>query len=501
MATISQKNPDGTYTTYDSASYTPPVAAPSPISINGLTSTETPAHLPPQPGTPDYTGQMASIPSVADLTAGNSTPSPTEAKQGDLASQLEASYAKLGTKGAEQSKAEAAAGLPAFQSQLTDINGQIQALQKEALAIPLQIQNDAIGVRSVAGSRPLQETALRNNAIKALSLSAIAQTLQGNVALAQAQANKAIEAEFGPEQAKIEYLTKALDLNSAALNREDKKKADTLSIQLQERQRQLDTAKDNRNIIIGWAAEASKNGASSYDINQALSSADPNQALQILRPYFADPNEKAQALADLDYKRAQTAAAYAAIGLTKAQTTKAYADAQTKTLKPSTGAEKTNLGFYNRAKDAVENITPIETKLQQSLSKQGALQFFPNLFQSADQQVYRQAQRQFTEARLRKESGAAIPPAEYENDAKTYFLQPGDSAEVLKSKIAGRAQVLNSLGVSAGSAFDEYYGQPYPTPANGNSSIETLASQKGFDVAAARKAGYTDEEIAAYLNR
>jgi hypothetical protein len=59
--------------------------------------------------------------------------------------------------------------------------------------------------------------------------------------------------------------------------------------------------------------------------------------------------------------------------------------------------------------------------------------------------------------------------------------------------------VLNSLGVSSGNAFTEYYGQPYPTPANQN--IDTLAQQKGFDIVKARATGYTDEEIRAYLTQ
>jgi hypothetical protein len=37
--------------------------------------------------------------------------------------------------------------------------------------------------------------------------------LQGNLALAQSQANRAVELEFAPVQAKLDYLSKALGLN------------------------------------------------------------------------------------------------------------------------------------------------------------------------------------------------------------------------------------------------------------------------------------------------
>jgi hypothetical protein len=81
----------------------------------------------------------------------------------------------------------------------------------------------------------------------------------------------------------------------------------------------------------------------------------------------------------------------------------------------------------------------------------------PNYLQSPDQQMYRQAQRQFSEARLRKESGAAISAKEYESDAKTYFAQPGDSPAVIKRKQESRQKVLDGLKFGAGKAYDEFF--------------------------------------------
>lgn len=80
--------------------------------------------------------------------------------------------------------------------------------------------------------------------------------------------------------------------------------------------------------------------------------------------------------------------------------------------------------------------------------------------------MYRQLQRQFTEARLRKESGAAIPQSEFESDAKTYFAQPGDTPATIQRKEAARQSVLQSLEIGAGNAFKNYtgaQGQAAPT--------------------------------------
>lgn len=131
--------------------------------------------------------------------------------------------------------------------------------------------------------------------------------------------------------------------------------------------------------------------------------------------------------------------------------------------------EKNALGFFLRGEDALKTAETLESKIQgKSLAGQARLEWAPNILQSDENQVYRQLQRQFTEARLRKESGAAIPPAEYQNDARTYFAQPGDSKTVLERKRAAREIVLNSLKISAGNAFKNYTGN---APSGGTSQI------------------------------
>lgn len=135
------------------------------------------------------------------------------------------------------------------------------------------------------------------------------------------------------------------------------------------------------------------------------------------------------------------------------------------------GQERTALAFYNRALDSERAIAPLEEKIaSMPLPQQFQLRFAPNVAQTSEQQVYRQAQRAFTEARLRKESGAAIPTSEYVNDSKTYFAQPGDSPETIKRKREARQMVLNGLKFSSGQAYEEYYGEPNTSPLRGNTN-------------------------------
>ena len=130
------------------------------------------------------------------------------------------------------------------------------------------------------------------------------------------------------------------------------------------------------------------------------------------------------------------------------------------TRRPVLGQERQNLAYFNRAQEAAKVAEPLEPKFS-NLASQTRLQYAPNFLQSAEGQQYRQAQRAFTEARLRKESGAAIPNSEYENDAKTYWMQPGDSPEIIAQKKSARQEVLDGLAFSAGSAYQEFYGTPF----------------------------------------
>jgi hypothetical protein len=130
--------------------------------------------------------------------------------------------------------------------------------------------------------------------------------------------------------------------------------------------------------------------------------------------------------------------------------------------KPVLGTERSALSFFNRAKEAEVVAAGLEPEVSKmGLAGQTAMQLLPNFMQSQTGQSYRQAQRAFTEARLRKESGAAIPQSEFDNDARMYFAQPGDSPETIEQKRQARQEVLDGLAFSSGQAYQEYYGEPF----------------------------------------
>lgn len=151
---------------------------------------------------------------------------------------------------------------------------------------------------------------------------------------------------------------------------------------------------------------------------------------------------------------------------------------QPSALRPKVGrvtqAERSTLGFADRLRAAVDDLSAVED----AVANQGLLgqlwgESAPNALQTETQQLYRQAQRMFTEARLRKESGAAIPESEFENDHKMFFVQPGDSPKVIEQKRKRREDVARSFLSQAPNAVREQ-GRTTPTAATPTRKYQIL---------------------------
>jgi len=150
----------------------------------------------------------------------------------------------------------------------------------------------------------------------------------------------------------------------------------------------------------------------------------------------------------------------------RSQAAGAEAPTEGQTVKPSTGEQKQALAFYNRGKEALDILNQpgqdgqtLEDRIASVPAAGAAIgQRVPNFLKGNDRQKYEQAQRAFTQAKLRKESGAAISAQEYQSDAQTYFAQPGDTPDVIANKKAARDGVLAGLKFQAGPAYNEFYG-------------------------------------------
>lgn len=108
-----------------------------------------------------------------------------------------------------------------------------------------------------------------------------------------------------------------------------------------------------------------------------------------------------------------------------------------------------------------------------------------NYLATPEYQMFDQAQRNFVNAVLRKESGAAISEGEFANAAVQYFPQPGDSPEKIALKAQNRATAINAMKRTAAGALMQHQQQPSQPTYPGADGI-TPADQGGtFDNGAA----------------
>lgn len=133
--------------------------------------------------------------------------------------------------------------------------------------------------------------------------------------------------------------------------------------------------------------------------------------------------------------------------------------------KPLTEFQGKSSGYGARAAAAHETLNAVgeDGKVQPGLLKRAAeampglgfdlnqtLATGLNWTQSPQQQQVEQSQRDFVNAVLRQESGAAISDGEFDNAKKQYFPQPGDAPEVILQKKRNREQAINGFATSAG---------------------------------------------------
>ena len=280
------------------------------ITSEQLTPTES-LTLPPQQSTRDFS-HVASA-SIEGLLGAINALTPEEQKGLDFQNQILDLTRSLGGESARKTELETQQGVTQQRTDLQAVIGQLQGLQKEALAIPLQIQQEFAG-RGVttAGVAPIQAGRLRENAIKSLELAAIGQTLQGNLQLAETTIQNALDAEFEPKRLELEIVKQQYLMNKDTLERIDKKRADNLNLLLNERTRILNENKEDKSIGSAMAASAitffPNDPMAQREAQRvlALDINDPNylqSVFQLVGKYQADPVALETAILEQKQKR------------------------------------------------------------------------------------------------------------------------------------------------------------------------------------------------------
>ncbi len=260
----------------------PTIQTPAPITYN-VSAANTPSMLytmPPATSMPDYKATLAALPTSAAIAAEQSPEQLAAASQNkSLQDQILASLGGIGDK---TQALDASTGMSATQNELNDVYGQISGLQQEAQAIPLQVQANSEGRGiTTAGAAPIEADLTRNNAIKALGLSARASVLSGKLGQAKQQMDRLMQVQ----QMELDYLKTALSFNQDRMSKADQAQATQIQIRLKERQDALDKQTTASNTVMNMLLQAKAAGAPDSVIAQAHA-LDPLGAESLLAPYL-----------------------------------------------------------------------------------------------------------------------------------------------------------------------------------------------------------------------
>ncbi len=112
-----------------------------------------------------------------------------------------------------------------------------------------------------------------------------------------------------------------------------------------------------------------------------------------------------------------------------------------------------------------------------------------NIAASKERQAFDQGQRNFINLVLRRESGAVISDAEFDNARRQYLPQPGDNADTIAQKRASRLSVIKGLMRESGPSYkppkgwenpgDNGGSQPIPAPPKAASGVGGFRAPTG----------------------
>lgn len=111
------------------------------------------------------------------------------------------------------------------------------------------------------------------------------------------------------------------------------------------------------------------------------------------------------------------------------------------------GDQRKAAGFAVRMADAQEIFQDLD---QRDWAPSRFLPGVPQEARTVDEQQYAQGLKNFVNAILRRESGAAISPEEFKSAEEQYFIQAGDRPELRSQKERNRKVVIASLQAEAG---------------------------------------------------
>ena len=200
------------------------------------------------------------------------TPAKTEAdtKQQSILDQLASLTESQGQRGVEQLKAEQQAGIPDLNKQYADLNAQIQTKLAEYQALSTAQEGRQMSMGSITGR---QGQIARAKASEIGLLQAQAQGLQGQLQVAQATVNRAIDLKYQTIDAELKTRQAQLAALEPELNRQEKLQAQAQQLLLDNQTRELEDKKAEEKNIQNVMLEAIQSGIKDQNVLNQISNA------------------------------------------------------------------------------------------------------------------------------------------------------------------------------------------------------------------------------------
>jgi len=244
--------------------------------------TDVPDPIIPELTTPEETQAMLDDAqnASADSTVGNIdsilAKTETETERESLTGRLEGLMDETTGREKRLLEEENKLGLADKEQTLRDLNEQIKQTQTQSLLAQEQATSGT-GLRRFSTGRASSIARQANLELAGLQIQATAAA--GNINAAQAMAQRAVDAEFAPAEQEIANIATLLELNYQNLTREDKKKADELSISLQAQQAAIDNKKSIKESVFNIALKAQEKGADQARVQAIMASESEAEAL------------------------------------------------------------------------------------------------------------------------------------------------------------------------------------------------------------------------------
>jgi hypothetical protein len=327
-------------------------------------------------------------------------------------------------------KAEDKFGTPELEQEVNRLNADLMSEQR-ALKKRLDVLNANAQGGLASGVAGEIANAQRESYSKQADIAVVQMAAQGRFDSAKAMADRQAAIQFADQTRDLGIREKIYTENKELFTKEEQRLFETKQ---GDRNRKLDAEKEAftklQDVKLDALKMAQMNGAP-VSVLQAIQGAKtPVEVLEVGGKYGStDLLDRELKRAQLDEIRSQTNAR----------------NTSSTTIKAPTQAELTARGYGERLLDATITIEEVGSKFTDTLDRISSSQFFPQGFKSGDQQKFEQAQRNFINAVLRRESGAAISDSEFANASLQYFPQPGDKEANLIQKKRNRDMVTKSI--------------------------------------------------------